>query len=117
MIKQLLKTAYGILPILAGADKFTNLLTNWEHYFPPVLTGLVPVELSLFMKLLGIFEIAAGLIVFIKTKAGAYILAGYFTLIAVVLLFNLQYFDIAIRDLMMAIGAFTLGKIYGVPEE
>lgn len=112
MIKTLLKFTYGIVPIVAGLDKFTNILTDWGHYLAPSIANIIPFDISTFMKIVGIIEIIAGILVFYKTKIGAYLVMAWLISIAITLIVSLTNFDIAVRDLVMAIGAFTLAKIY-----
>jgi hypothetical protein len=110
-IFNLLKTTYGIVPIVAGADKFTNLLTNWEHYLHPGLAGMLPFTPHVFMMIVGVIEIIAGIIVLAKPAIGGYIVAAWLTLIALTLLASGNYLDVAVRDLVMAIGAFSMARI------
>lgn len=112
-ITQLLKYTYGVVPIVAGLDKFVNLLTDWSLYLPEGLAGLLPVEASTFMIIVGIIEIIAGVLVFIKPREGAYVVMGWLIAIALVLLFSWSYVDVAVRDLVMAVGAFSLAKLSG----
>lgn len=107
----LLKYTFGIVPIVAGADKFTNLLTNWEQYLNPSVAGILPFSGTTFMMIVGVIEIIAGIMVLKKTGIGAYIVAGWLTLIALTLLISFKYVDVAVRDLVMAIAAFSLAKI------
>lgn len=107
----LLKFTFVIVPIVAGADKFTNLLTNWEQYINPAMASLLPFSASVFMKIAGIIEIIAGLIVLKKTEIGAYIVSAWLATIALTLLLGLNYVDVAVRDLVMAIAAFSLARI------
>jgi len=107
----LLKYTFGIVPIVAGADKFTNLLTNWEQYLNPSIAGILPFSGTTFMMIVGVIEIIAGIMVLKKTGIGAYIVAGWLTLIALTLLISFKYVDVAVRDLVMAIAAFSLAKI------
>jgi hypothetical protein len=107
----LLKLTFGIVPIVAGLDKFTNLLTNWEKYIDPRLGSIIPFSLHTFMMIVGIIEIAAGVIVLKKPAVGGFIVAAWLTLIAVTLLAGGHFLDVAVRDLVMAIGAFSLAKI------
>jgi uncharacterized membrane protein YphA (DoxX/SURF4 family) len=105
-----LKLAFGVVPIVAGLDKFFNLLTNWEQYLSPLIARLIPA--STFMHAVGIIEIAAGLLVLSKlTRLGAYVVAAWLVGIALNLLTTGHYFDIAARDVVMAVGAFTLGRL------
>lgn len=107
----LLKYTFGIVPIVAGADKFTNLLTNWEQYINPSIIEILPFSGATFMMIVGVIEIIAGIIVLKKTEIGAYIVAGWLTLIALTLLIGFTYVDVAVRDLVMAIAAFSLARI------
>ena len=112
-----LRIAYGVVPILAGLDKFTNLLTDWTQYLSPFAVGVLPISATLFMYIVGVIEIAAGLIVLSKwTRIGAYIVGAWLVAIAVNLLTTGQYFDIAVRDLVMSVGAFALAKMTAVRE-
>jgi uncharacterized membrane protein YphA (DoxX/SURF4 family) len=105
-----LKLAFGVVPIVAGLDKFFNLLTNWEQYLSPLVSSVVPA--STFMHVVGIIEIAAGILVLSKlTRVGAYIVSAWLVGIALNLLTTGHYFDIAARDVVMAVGAFVLGRL------
>lgn len=110
-VKTLLKFTYGLVPIVAGADKFTNLLTNWEQYFHPGLKSMLPFSPNVFMMIVGVIEIIAGILVLIKTQFGAYLVSVWLMLIALTLLASGNYLDVAVRDIVMAIGAFSLGKL------
>ncbi|HTE23927.1 hypothetical protein [Flavitalea sp.] len=106
-----LKLTYGIVPIVAGLDKFTNLLTDWEKYLNPDLAKLLPFAPHTFMMIVGVIEIIAGFIVLAKPAIGGYIVAAWLTLIAFTLLASGNYLDVAVRDLVMAIGAFSLARM------
>lgn len=107
----LLKLTFGIVPIVAGADKFTNLLTNWEQYINPSIANLLPFSASVFMMIVGVIEIVAGIIVLKKTEIGGYIVAAWLTVIALTLLLGFNYVDVAVRDLVMAISASAMARI------
>lgn len=107
----LLRITFGIVPIIAGLDKFTNLLTIWENYLNPGTAAIIPFSPHTFMILVGIIEIVAGIIVLTKPAIGGYIVAAWLTLIGLTLLFSGTYLDVAVRDFVMAIGAFSLAKI------
>ncbi len=107
----LLKLTFGIVPIVLGLDKFTNLLTNWDQYIHPALLGMLPFSPHTFMIIVGIIEIVAGIIVLKKTELGAYVVSAWLTLIALTLLFSGNFMDVAVRDLVMAISAFSLASI------
>lgn len=108
---QLLKYTFVIVPIVAGLDKFTNLLTNWEQYLNPNLISALPFSAAVFMKIAGVIEIIAGFIVLKKTTLGGYIVAAWLTVIALTLLGSLSYLDVAVRDLVMAIAAYSMAKL------
>lgn len=110
-IQTLLKFTYGLIPIVAGADKFTDLLTNWEHYLNPSLKAMLPFDGHIFMMIVGVIEIVAGVLVFLNPQKGAYLVCAWLVLIALSLLTSGNYFDVAVRDLAMAIGAFALAKL------
>jgi uncharacterized membrane protein YphA (DoxX/SURF4 family) len=107
-----LKLAFGLVPIVAGLDKFLGLLADWEAYLGPLARSLIPFEASTFMKLVGVIEIAAGVLVLTRwTRVGAYVVAAWLVAIAVQLLTTGRFLDIAVRDLVMAIAAFSLGQL------
>lgn len=110
-IQTLLKFTYGLIPIIAGADKFSNLLTDWSQYLNPTLKTMLPFSDQTFMMGVGVIEIIAGILVFLNAQKGAYLVSAWLVLIALSLLASGQYLDVAVRDLAMAIGAFTLAKI------
>jgi uncharacterized membrane protein YphA (DoxX/SURF4 family) len=106
----LLRAVFGVVPIVAGLDKFTNLLTSWEQYLSPWVSRVIPG--STFMHIVGVVEIAAGILVLSKlTRVGAYVVAAWLVGIALNLLTTGHYLDVAVRDLVMASGAFTLAKL------
>ncbi len=107
----LLKYVFVVVPIVAGADKFTNLLTDWEQYVNPWIAELLPFSAALLMKIVGIIEIVAGLIVFKKPELGGYIVSAWLTLIALSLLAGFNFVDVAVRDLVMAIAALSLARL------
>lgn len=109
-LQNTLKITYGIVPVVAGLDKFTNLLTNWADYLGRN-AGKLPVDPLLFMKIVGIIEIIAGIIVLVNPLKGAYIVMIWLVCIALQLIISGQYFDVAVRDLVMAIGAYTLSQL------
>ena len=112
-----LRLTFGLVPIVAGLDKFTNLLTDWQQYLSPLVTQLLPVTASTFMHGVGVIEIVAGVLVLSKlTRLGAYVVAAWLVAIALNLLLSGRYFDVAVRDVVMAVGAFALAKLTEVRE-
>jgi hypothetical protein len=110
-VQKILQYTYGIVPIVAGADKFVNLLTRWEDYLSPSISKMLPFSADTFMHIVGIIEIAAGLLVLFRPRIGGYIVMAWLTLIAITLIFGGHYFDVAVRDLVMAIGAYCLATL------
>src|SRR4051794_27231182 len=82
----IMKLTYGLVPIVAGADKFTNLLTHWENYLNPTIISFVPFSPHVFMMIVGVIEIIAGILVLLKPGIGAYVVMGWLLLIAISLL-------------------------------
>ena len=107
----IMKFTYGVVPIVAGLDKFTNLLTHWEQYLNPSIASVLPFSPYTFMMIVGVIEIVAGLIVLSKPVIGGYIVMAWLTCIAFSLIAGTGYFDVAVRDLVMAIGAFSFTQI------
>src|SRR4051812_24579250 len=114
----MLRLAFGLVPIIAGADKFLNKLTDWEKYLHPAVPRLLHVQPATFMHLVGVIEIVAGLVVLSAfTRWGAYIVTLWLVGIALQLVAQFAYLDVAVRDLMMALAAFTLAKLTEVKQE
>ena len=107
----LMKYTFVIVPIVAGLDKFTNLLVDWEKYIHPGLLGMLPFSGHTFMMIVGVIEIVAEIIVWRKAEIGGYIVAAWLTSIALTLLASFNYMDVAVRDLVMAISAFSMARI------
>ncbi|MGW8123486.1 hypothetical protein ACV07N_12570 [Roseivirga echinicomitans] len=110
-VQNLLKFTFGLVPIVAGADKFTNLLTDWTQYLSTGMVDLLPFSASTFMMTVGVIEIGAGILVLIKTELGSYVVSVWLVLIALSLIFSGSYLDVAVRDLVMAISVFSLARI------
>ena len=107
-VTTILRWTYGLVPIVAGADKFMHLLADWDKYLAPSIANLLPLSPQSFMSVVGIIEIAAGVLVLAKPKIGSLVVALWLLGIAFNLLMAGQYYDIAVRDTVMAIGAFSL---------
>lgn len=105
-----LRLTYGLVPVVAGLDKFFNLLTDWGAYLPSFVSDLLPLAPSAFMQLVGVIEIIAGLAVLTRfTRLGAYVVMAWLVLIAATVA-AAGFLDIAVRDLVMAVGAYALGQ-------
>ena len=110
-----LRLTYGLVPLLAGLDKFLNLLADWPSYVSPAIAGLLPIATTTLMQLVGVVEIVVGLMVLTKwTRVGAYVAMAWLVLIAGNLALAGR-FDIAVRDLAMAVGAFALARFADAP--
>lgn len=107
----LLRTGFVVAPILAGADKFFNLLVNWDQYLPPFVNNLLGGRGHEFMYVVGVIEIIAGIGVLLKPRIFAYVVAAWLVVIIANLLMIPGYFDVALRDLGLAIGALALGRL------
>ncbi|AIZ65162.1 tRNA (5-methylaminomethyl-2-thiouridylate)-methyltransferase [Hymenobacter sp. DG25B] len=107
----MLRFTYGLIPIVAGADKFTNLLTNWEAYLNPALVRMLPFSAHTFMLLVGIIEIIAGVLVLWRPRVGAWVVMAWLIAIALTLITSGRYLDVAVRDLAMAVGAWSLARL------
>ena len=112
LVKNILKYTFGLVPIVAGLDKFTNILTNWSQYISEGFAGMLPFEPTTFMMIVGVIEIVAGVLVLTKTKLGAYVVSAWLVAIALTLIFSWSYVDVAVRDLVMAIAVFCLAKLH-----
>src|SRR5438093_11349055 len=110
-----LKIVFGIVPIVAGVDKFTNLLVHWEKYIAPIFASMLPFSGRTFMYIVGIIEVVAGLGVLATrwTRAFALIVGIWLLCIATDLLLG-GFYDIAVRDVVMAISAFCLARLAAV---
>jgi uncharacterized membrane protein YphA (DoxX/SURF4 family) len=106
-----LRVTFIAVPLLAGLDKFTNLLAYWPQYLSPTFARLLPMTPSAFLHVVGIVEIVVGLLVLTRaTRVGAYIAMVWLVCIAINLA-SMGMFDIAVRDLGLAVGAFALGRL------
>jgi uncharacterized membrane protein YphA (DoxX/SURF4 family) len=106
---RLLQFGFVAAPILAGLDKFFNILTDWEQYLAPFIADLVGA--STFMAVVGVVEIVAGIGVAIKPRLFAYVVAGWLVGIILNLLLIPGFYDVALRDLGLALGALALGRL------
>lgn len=111
---QILHWAFVAAPVIAGADKFVGLLTNWDQYLAPVLARISPLGTHGTMLAVGVVEIAAGLVVALKPRVGAYVVAAWLVGIILNLLLLGSFFDVALRDFGLCLGALALGRLSAV---
>lgn len=107
----LLRIGFTVLPIVMGADKFANVLVNWEKYLAPWIRHLSPLSATHTMHVVGIIEIVAGLSVALKPRYAAYIVAAWLAGIVINLLSYSGYYDVALRDFGLMLGALTLARL------
>lgn len=101
----------GLTATLAGLDKFFNLLADWGTYVSPLAAQLLPFSIPTFMAIVGVIEIGVGVLILSGwTRVGAYVASAWLSGIALNLMLA-GFYDIAVRDVVMAIGAFTLARI------
>jgi hypothetical protein len=108
---QILHVAFIVAPIIAGLDKFLHLLVNWDMYLAPVIANLSPIGGHGLMLVIGVIEIVAGILVAIKPRIGAYVVSAWLLGIVINLLLIPGYFDIALRDFGLSLGALALGRL------
>jgi hypothetical protein len=108
---QILHVGFVVAPLIAGLDKFSHLLVNWDMYLAPVIARLSPIGGHGLMLLVGVVEILAALLVAIKPRIGAYVVSAWLLGIVINLLIIPGYFDIALRDFGLALGALALGRL------
>ena len=107
----ILRLGFTVAPIIAGLDKFLQLLTNWDKYLAPAVPNTLGIAPHTFMMIVGVIEIAAGLLVAIAPRIGGYVVAAWLVGIIVNLLLVGGYLDVALRDLGLALGALALARL------
>jgi DoxX len=107
----LLRTVFTVAPILFGLDKFTNLLTYWPHYLAPWLDAIVPGTTQQAMYAIGVVEILAGIAVATAPRFGAWLVAAWLFGIIVNLVTFPGFFDVALRDFGLLVGAVALAQL------
>ena len=108
---QLLHFGFIAAPVIAGLDKFAELLTDWDQYLAPPIARMLGGAAHPFMLVVGVVEVIAGLLVALRPKIGAYVVAGWLGGIIVNLLMSGRFFDIALRDFGLMLGALALGRL------
>ncbi|NUT69993.1 hypothetical protein [Pseudarthrobacter sp. C4D7] len=107
----LLRTVFTVAPILFGLDKFTNILTHWTMYLAPQATAIVPLPAQTFMYIVGVVEIIAGVAVAVRPKYGSLIVAAWLAGIIINLLLLGSFYDVALRDFGLLVGALALNRL------
>ena len=108
---RILHLCFTVAPIVAGADKFVHLLADWDRYLAPWIVGLSPIGGHNLMLLVGVVEIIAGLVVWFRPRFGGYLVAAWLGGIILNLLTLPGYFDVALRDFGLALGALALARL------
>ena len=108
---RILQIGFVVAPIVAGLDKFFHLLVDWDKYLPPVVNNLLGGHGHQFMLVVGMVEIVAGIGVALKPRIFAYVVAAWLLLIIGNLLLIPGYFDVALRDVGLMLGALALGRL------
>lgn len=107
-----LRIGLGLAPFLAGLDKFFNLLTNWTMYLNPLALRLIPVDPGTFLRAVGVIEMIVGLAILTRwTRLGSYVAAAWLVGVALNLVAMGAFLDVAVRDLLIALAAFTLARL------
>jgi len=107
-----LRVGLGLAAFLAGLDKFFNILAHWTNYISPLALRVLPFSAATFMHIVGVIEMVVGLAILAKwTRLGAYVAALWLILIALNLVTTGTYFDVAVRDVEMALAAFALARL------
>jgi hypothetical protein len=108
---QILRLGFIVAPIVAGLDKFFHLLVNWDQYLPPFVNNLTGGHGHELMLAVGVIEILAGLGVAFRPKIFAYVVSAWLLLIVINLLMIPGYFDVALRDFGLSLGALALARL------
>jgi uncharacterized membrane protein YphA (DoxX/SURF4 family) len=107
----LLRTIFTVAPILFGLDKFANLLTDWPGYLAPWVDKLIPGTAQQFMYVVGVIEIVAGILVAVRPRIGAVVVALWLAGIITNLLILGNYYDVALRDFGLLVAALALNRL------
>jgi len=107
----LLRTVFTVAPLVFGLDKFTNLLADWTVYLAPVATSVVPLPVQTIMYIVGAVEVIAGIAVAVRPRFGSMLVAVWLLGIIINLLLLGSFFDIALRDFGLLVGALALNRL------
>ena len=111
---QILHIGFTVAPILAGLDKFLHLLTNWDQYLAPSVNTMLGGHGHEFMLVVGVIEVVAGIGVLLKPRIFAYVVSAWLLGIIVNLLMIPGYFDVALRDVGLSLGALALARLSAI---
>jgi hypothetical protein len=110
-----LRLAFGLTATLAGLDKYFNILANWGSYVSPAAAHWLPFPVQTFMAIVGVIEIAVGIsILWAAPRLGAYVASAWLLLVAANLVLG-GHFDVAVRDVVLSVAAFTLARACEIP--
>jgi hypothetical protein len=107
----LLRAGFTVAPILFGLDKFLDWLVDWRIYLAPEINDLIPGNAHQAMLIVGVVEIVAGVVVALRPKFGGYLVAAWLAAIIVNLLLQADFYDIALRDFGLLLGALALARL------
>jgi hypothetical protein len=107
----ILKFGFTVAPLIAGLDKFFNLLVDWTQYLTPLVPAWTGIDPATFMMAVGVVEIVAGIVVAVKPKFGGLLVAAWLWGIIINLLLVPGYYDVALRDLGLSFGALALAAL------
>jgi hypothetical protein len=107
----LLRTGFTVAPILFGLDKFFDWMVDWRTYLAPEMNDLIPGNAHQAMLLVGVVEILAGVVVALRPRVGGYLVAAWLAAIIVNLLLQADFYDIALRDFGLLLGAVALARL------
>jgi hypothetical protein len=108
---QILHLAFVVAPVVAGIDKFFHVLTNWDAYLAPIIPNMLGMTAHTFMLGVGLIEMLAGVIVVFAPRIGAWVVGAWLCGIIINLLLLGNYFDVALRDFGLALGALALARL------
>lgn len=107
----MLRIGFVLIPVIFGLDKFTNILTNWEHYLAPWLVTISPFSPHTMMLIIGVVEISAGVMVALKPRIASYVVALWLAGIIVNLVTYPGFYDVALRDFGLLVAALALARL------
>jgi hypothetical protein len=108
---QILHLAFVVAPVAAGIDKFFHFLTNWDVYLAPIVPNMLGMTAHTFMLGVGLIEVLAGVVVAFAPRIGGWVVGLWLCGIVLNLLLLGSYFDVALRDSGLALGAFALARL------